>query len=71
VSLNTLFATLRTVVGCDVGPVYEAARVGEVRDSRADVSRARSVLGYAPRVTLEEGLRRTVEWYRRGVAAPA
>jgi UDP-glucose 4-epimerase len=71
ISLNLLFETVRTVVGSDAAPSYAEARAGEVRDSHADISRARAVLGYAPVVGFEEGLRRTVEWYRRGVAAMA
>jgi UDP-glucose 4-epimerase len=39
-------------------------RPGDVRDSQADISRARELLGYEPIVPFEEGLRLTVEWYR-------
>jgi nucleoside-diphosphate-sugar epimerase len=69
VSLNTVFATLCDVIGSDIVPIYTEARPGDVRDSRADIARARALLGYAPAVELEAGLRRTVEWYRRGAAA--
>ena len=40
------------------------ARPGDVRDSLADISKAKAILGYEPTVGLEEGLRQTVEWYR-------
>lgn len=63
ISLNDLFTTLRDITGADVKPVYGESRAGDVRDSLADISRAREILGYAPTVSLEEGLRRTVEWY--------
>jgi nucleoside-diphosphate-sugar epimerase len=43
--------------------------VGDVRDSQADISKARDILGYTPTVSFEEGLRATVDWYRAaGVA---
>jgi nucleoside-diphosphate-sugar epimerase len=71
VSLNTLFATLREVVGADVTPIHEAPRTGDVRDSQADIGRARAVLGYEPAVPFDEGLRRTVAWYRRDMTTLA
>jgi nucleoside-diphosphate-sugar epimerase len=63
-SINQLFATLRDLIGTAVEPVYAPPRVGDVRDSQADITRARKLLGYEPTVPFEEGLRRTVEWYR-------
>jgi nucleoside-diphosphate-sugar epimerase len=69
ISLNTLFDTMRRLVGVDLEPVYVAPRVGDVRDSQADIARAREILGYAPIVSFEDGLRATVDWYRAaGVA---
>jgi UDP-glucose 4-epimerase len=64
ISLNQLFRTIRDLVGASVEPVYAAPRRGDVRDSRADVEKARRLLGYEPTVTFDEGLRKTIEWYR-------
>jgi UDP-N-acetylglucosamine/UDP-N-acetyl-alpha-D-glucosaminouronate 4-epimerase len=64
VSLKDLFYTLRELVGSDVEPLYGPARAGDVRDSQADLTRARDILGYAPLVSLRDGLTRTIEWYR-------
>ena len=64
ISLNRLFETMRTLVGAKVQPTYVAARTGDVRDSQADVSKAKRLLGFEPRVPLEEGLRQTMDWYR-------
>jgi UDP-glucose 4-epimerase len=71
VTLNELYRLLSDLVGADIEPIYEAARPGEVRHSQADVSRAEAELGFRPAVSIEEGLRRTVEWLERaaGVAA--
>jgi UDP-N-acetylglucosamine/UDP-N-acetyl-alpha-D-glucosaminouronate 4-epimerase len=64
ISLNDLFTTLRTIIGANVEPEYLPERAGDVRDSQADIGKAKRILGYAPVVSFEEGLRRTVEWYR-------
>lgn len=64
ISLNTLFTTMRGVIGGDVEPVYAESRQGDVRDSQADITKAKDLLGYAPIVSFEEGLKRTIEWYR-------
>ena len=64
ISLNGLFRTLRDIVGGNVEPIYADPRAGDVRDSQADITRARTLLGYEPIVSFEEGLRKTIEWYR-------
>ena len=65
VSLNELLATLKKIFGSQVEPIYKEARQGDVRDSQADISKAQQLLGYQPTVGLEEGLRKTVEWYKQ------
>lgn len=69
ISLNELFETMRKLVGVDVKPTYLAERAGDVRDSQADIQKARRLLGYQPIVTFEEGLRQTLNWYRTAGAA--
>ena len=64
ISLNTLFNAMRSLIGASVEPTYLETRAGDVRDSQADIRKAQDLLGYAPIVSFEEGLRRTVEWYR-------
>jgi nucleoside-diphosphate-sugar epimerase len=49
----------------DVQPEYREARMGDVRHSLADITRARQMLGYEPQVSLEEGLRLTIEWWKQ------
>lgn len=63
ISLNDLFQTIKTITGATAEPVYGPPRAGDVRDSLADITRARDLLGYRPGVGLEEGLRQTVAWY--------
>jgi nucleoside-diphosphate-sugar epimerase len=64
ISLNRLFETMKRLVDARVDPSYAAPRAGDVRDSQADITKARRLLAFEPRVSLEEGLRRTVDWYR-------
>jgi nucleoside-diphosphate-sugar epimerase len=64
ISLNELFRTLRDLTGANVDPIYAEARAGDVRDSQADISKARRLLGYEPTVGLADGLAKTVEWFR-------
>ena len=65
ISLNQLFNALKGLTGADVNPIYAEPRAGDVRDSQADISKARSLLGYQPLVALDQGLEQTVAWFRR------
>jgi nucleoside-diphosphate-sugar epimerase len=72
ISLNDLFREIKRIVGATVEPTYGDARPGDVRDSQATIAKAKALLGYEPIVSFEEGLKRTIEWYRTTVtAAPA
>ncbi len=66
ISLNELFATMRDLIGAKVSVTHGPPRAGDVKDSLADITRARTLLGYEPKVSFQEGLRQTIEWYRRG-----
>ena len=69
ISINRLYRVLQQLTGSGIEPVYEAARTGDVRDSQADISRARSVLGFSPDVRFEDGIARTLAWARAEPAA--
>ena len=64
ISLNQLFQAVKSTTGAQVEPIYAAPRQGDVRDSQADISKAARLLGYHPAVSFEDGLARTVEWFR-------
>jgi len=64
ISISELAKTLGGIIGVTAAPVHIDPRPGDVRDSLADVSKAKAILGYEPTVGLEEGLRKTVDWYR-------
>jgi len=63
-SVNDLARTLMGLIGKSTEPAHEKERPGDVRHSFADISKARSLLGYASRVSLEDGLQRTIDWFR-------
>jgi UDP-glucose 4-epimerase len=63
VSLLELIATLNGILGTHIQPVHTAPRPGDVRDSRADISRARAELGYSPQLGWDEGLRNCIGYY--------
>jgi UDP-glucose 4-epimerase len=68
ITLNKTFEILRELTGYIGPPTYAPARAGDIRDSLADISLAKELVGYAPIVDFREGLRRTVEWYRTDIA---
>lgn len=61
-TLNELVGELQGLVDSELEPEYGAPRPGDVSESLADVSLARELLGYEPRIEFEEGLQRTIEW---------
>jgi nucleoside-diphosphate-sugar epimerase len=71
ISLNQLLEVMNGIVGSHMPPIYKEARIGDVKDSQADIAKAHRLLGYTPLVSLEEGLRHTLEWCRSDAAAAA
>jgi nucleoside-diphosphate-sugar epimerase len=69
ISLNALLAVMNRIVGTNLQAIFKGERQGDVKDSQADITKAGRLLGYAPGVPLEEGLRLTLEWCRREHAA--
>lgn len=63
-TLLTLLELLNKFLGTNVQPQLEPARVGDVRESLADITLARSLLSYEPEVDFEEGLRRSIDYYK-------
>jgi len=62
-TLNQTLKLLETISGRPAKATYEAARVGDILDSQADITRARETLGYNPQIGFEEGLKRTWNWF--------
>ncbi|HKF20823.1 MAG TPA: SDR family oxidoreductase [Candidatus Angelobacter sp.] len=70
-SLNQTYQMLQKIIGFRGAVQYAAARAGDVKHSLADISLAQKHLRYAPQVDFEEGLKRTVDWYRETTQAEA
>jgi UDP-glucose 4-epimerase len=64
VTLLELVAALNKLLGTNLVPTHSAPRAGDVRFSRAKIDRIRAELGYEPTVGLDEGLKRTLDWYQ-------
>lgn len=69
ITLNQSWALLQKLEGIDIPAVYGPGRAGDVRDSQADTTLAVQDLGHAPRYSFEEGLRLTLEWYRKAYSS--
>src|SRR3984893_11641447 len=65
ITLNQVIKLIEKITGKKIQPQYDPPRTGDIRDSQADISLARKILGYQPVVEFEEGLRRTWAWYSR------
>ena len=63
-TLNETYSVIASLLQTDIQPGYGPERAGDVKNSEASIEAARVAFGYAPAVGFEEGLQRTVEWYR-------
>jgi UDP-N-acetylglucosamine 4-epimerase len=64
-SLNQLFNELRKIAGSNLEAKHGPERKGDVKHSLADISKAKNLLGYNPTITVEDGLKKTFEWYQQ------
>jgi UDP-glucose 4-epimerase len=71
ITLNETVKILRRLTGYNGEVQYGPERTGDIKHSYADISRAKEALGYKPIVGFEEGLKKTVEWYRSAMVAKA
>jgi nucleoside-diphosphate-sugar epimerase len=69
-TLNQTYRILQGIIGFSAAPKYDQPRAGDIRHSLADIGLAHKYLNYSPEVAFEDGLKRTVEWYRRTAKAP-
>jgi len=63
-SIIELVGALNDLLGLDLAPDHQPARPGDIRRSWADIAKAKQTFGYAPLVTLREGLEKTIAWFR-------
>ncbi len=65
VSLNQLIEILKKLIGTKIQQTFRADRPGDVRDSLADISKAQTTLNYQPKIKIEEGLKYTLDWFKK------
>ncbi|MBK6444671.1 MAG: SDR family oxidoreductase [Bacteroidetes bacterium] len=64
-SVNELFAVIAKLSNSDLKPLYRERRAGDIRDSLADISKARKLIEYNPLIRMDEGLRITFDWFKK------
>lgn len=69
-TLLDLIGALNRALGTQIAPLFAPPRAGDVRESLADITAARAVLGYEPSIDFDEGLRRSIDYYRGLTAKP-
>ncbi len=67
VTLNQMVDSLNRLMGTDVKPIYASERAGDIKHSFADIGLAKKAFGYMPLVSFEDGLKKTIAWYRGAV----
>jgi nucleoside-diphosphate-sugar epimerase len=67
ITVNSMLQQINKITGKDISPIYAESRAGDIKHSQADITRAKEKLGYEPVVSFEEGLARTIEWYRQNL----
>lgn len=63
ISINELADRIAAIMGKNIKAEHDAPQKGDVRDSQADIFRAKKLIGWTPRVNLDAGLRKTVDWF--------
>ena len=63
-SLKVIYESLQKIAGSGVNPIYGPDRIGDIRDSFADITKAQTFLQYDPKVKIQDGLKRTFHWFK-------
>jgi UDP-N-acetylglucosamine 4-epimerase len=66
-SLNQLFDLVKSNLNSELTPEYKAERKGDIKNSLANINKAKSLLGYEPLVNLEQGMQLTINWYKNNL----
>lgn len=65
--LNDIYCTMTEVLGVDIEPIYGPERVGDIKHSNADITKARKILKYDPQYSFEKGLSLAIKWYKENL----
>lgn len=64
ITINKLLELINSILGKNIKAVYKTPREGDIKDSLADISLAKKLLGYAPDYSLKDGLSETIKWFK-------
>jgi nucleoside-diphosphate-sugar epimerase len=64
ISLNQLLSVLKEILGSKQSPIYQEPRKGDVKHSLADIRKGKEIINYEPKVGIEAGLTKTVDFFR-------
>lgn len=67
ITLNELVAIINQELGKNVKPIYLSARTGDIKHSKADIKKAKDLIGYEPKISFKEGLKETIKWYKNSI----
>jgi UDP-glucose 4-epimerase len=70
ITVNSMLQQINQITGKDIAPIHGDSRPGDIKHSQADITKARNLLGYEPRISFAEGLGHTIEWYRQNLRRP-
>jgi nucleoside-diphosphate-sugar epimerase len=68
VTVNAIIGTINRLLGKDIKPLYAPPRPGDVKHSLADITLARQLIGFEPVVLFQEGLEKSIDWYRHNLS---
>jgi nucleoside-diphosphate-sugar epimerase len=67
VTVNEIVDAINELLGKDVKPIYDAPRPGDIKHSLADITLAKKLIGFKPKVLFKQGLQKAIEWYRENL----
>ncbi len=65
INLNQLVSSINSILDKQMVPIHANERIGDVKDSLADITKAKQLIGYEPSISFKEGLKRTIHWFER------
>jgi nucleoside-diphosphate-sugar epimerase len=63
-TLNELVRLINVELGTDIKPIYKESRTGDIKHSKANIDKAKELIGYEPKINFEDGLKETIKWYK-------
>lgn len=67
ISILQIIEKINLILGTSIKPKFDKPRIGDVKNSLADITKAKKLINYSPIIYFEEGLRKTIEWYRERI----